>query len=235
MALITVVPPAERRILHSGDTGPDVKAYQRMLSRELRVLGYYPVNRQSGLYGAGTLSDTLRLQHAKRIVPNGRVGVHTWVAVDPQMHAYERWLLRKKPKPVAAPNSRIAHQMRVMLALGLSLYTQRRPAAVTIAFWRAWGGDCSGSGLLARSLAIPLEWDGNGNTQWIWEHGIPVDESDVVEGVFILYGDARTNWTKHTAVVSNLKSRLAIGFGSAPGREAPWRYRSDLMGFRRLA
>lgn len=233
--LIPITPVADRRILHVGDKGDDVKAYGRLVARALKVLGLVPVNAQNGIYGEGLLLDTIRLQRASKIKPTGRVGTLTWQAVDPQMRAYERYLLRKKPPPPAPIGQRIAHEMTVMLVFGLTRYTQFRPAATTLALWRRLGGDCSGSALLARALALGALFSGTGNTQYIWDHFPVVLEHDVQIGDALLYGNSRTGKTEHVAVVDNVKNQTAIGFGSAPGRRAGWRsYRQDVMGFRRM-
>lgn len=235
MALIPVTPAKDRRVLHHGDKGDDVKAFGRMLARTLKALGFAPVNAQNGIYGDGMLNDTLRLQHAKGIQPSGRVGALTWSAVDPQMHAYERYLLRKRPPPPTPIGVRIAHEMRVLLAFGMPIYTQRRAAAQTTPVWRHQGSDCSASGLLSRANALGVPYDGWGNTDTIWTTGTPVEEASVQLGDYIIYGSFSPFKTKHTQVVSNLSPKLCIGFGSAPGGEYTWDYRGDRMGFRRMA
>lgn len=235
MALIKVVPPAQRRILHKGDKGDDVLAFGRMVARALRTLGMTPVNAQNGLYGDGLLRDVIRFQHAKHINPNGRVGVLTWQAVDPQMKAYEKWLLRKRPPPIAPVGQRIAHQMAVLLVFGLRIYTQARPCSTTQTVWRVRGSDCSGSGLLSRAIALGVAYDGYGNTDTIWQQGTPVEESAVELGDYIIYGSFSPFKTKHTAIIDDVAAKTAIGFGAVPGYRGPWDYRGDRMGFRRMA
>jgi hypothetical protein len=200
-ALIPVVPAKDRRHLHYGMKGNDVKAYGRLLHRTLLHLGLKTINAQSGVYG-------------------------------PQMHAYERLLLQLPAPPPAKNGVRIAAQMRAMLVLRMLVYSQARPAATNLAGFHQHD-DCSGSALLARALAVGTPFDGYGNTGTIWDNFAHVDPASVEAGDFILYGPG--NKTTHTAVVSDVKNRLAIGFGSAPGRESDWRYRHDLMGYRRGA
>jgi hypothetical protein len=231
-ALIPVVPAKDRRHLHYGMKGNDVKAYGRLLHRTLLHLGLKTINAQSGVYGDGLLVDTLALQRRLKIKADGTVGVSTWQAVDPQMHAYERLLLQLPAPPPAKNGVRIAAQMRAMLVLRMLVYSQARPAATNLAGFHQHD-DCSGSALLARALAVGTPFDGYGNTGTIWDNFAHVDPASVEAGDFILYGPG--NKTTHTAVVSDVKNRLAIGFGSAPGRESDWRYRHDLMGYRRGA
>lgn len=233
MGLVKVVAPHDRRVLHYGDKGKDVLAYQRMLTRELYKLGYYPTNRQGGLYGKGTLRDTLRLQHVKKIEASGRVGALTWTAVDPQMRLADRLLLAL-PKPKPAPMGvRLVHELRVMLAFGMPIYTQMRLAAKTLTVWRRIGSDCSASALLAKADAEGRAYSGSGNTQWIWDNFPVVTEAEVVIGTAILYGDGRT--TDHINIVSDVSKRLCIGFGFAPGGEYAWtNHHSPIMGFRRI-
>jgi hypothetical protein len=189
------------------------------------------VNRATGVFGKGTLADTLLLQKAVGIKRNGYVGLNTWQAVDPQMRAYERLLLKLKKPPQPPIGERIAHEMTVMLGLGMDYYSQVRPAATNLVAWKR-RDDCSGSALLAWCLAKARKFSGLGNTQWIWDNGKHVSEADVQLGDQILYGSGGV--TKHVATVDNVKLKTGIGFGSAPGRRLPWRYRGDLMGFRRL-
>lgn len=232
--VIPVVPAKDRRHLHLGDRGNDVKAFGRLAARTLRKNTYYtPVNAQNGVFGDGLLKDTIRLQSSYGIKPTGVVDLATWQAVDPQMHAYERLLL-KLPTPKPASNGqKIAHEMAVMLALGLARYTQTRPAAKTLPIWTHQGSDCSGSYLLARAIVLGIAYDGYGNTGTIWDNYMHVSESDVQVGDAVLYGDGSV--TKHVACVDDVKNETAIGFGAVPGRRSGWRYRSDLMGFRRGA
>lgn len=231
--LIPVVAAKDRRHLHNSDTGADVLAYGRLVARTLTHMGLITTNARNGVFGEFLLRDTLLLQHALGLAPTGIVDLALWEAVDPQMHAYERWLLRlPTPKP-ATNRSKIAAQMRVMLIIGLVFYSQRRPAARSLLAWRRIGGDCSGSALLARCIVLGIAYDGYGNTGTIWSQGIPITEAEAEEGDYIIYGS--NGVTHHVAVISNLARRLAIGFGAAPGRESDWRYRGDLMGFRRMA
>lgn len=222
---------AKRRILHYADHGNDVLAYQRALVKTLKALGLVPVTRSTGEFGQGTLKDTLRLQHAKGIQASGRVGSLTWTAIDPKLDLRGRALLKLKPPPVASVGNRISHQMQVMLLLGLRYYTQRRAGSKTLAQWTKEGGDCSESELLAAADATGETYDGYGNTGTIWDSWDPVDEAVVQVGDAVLYGSGGR--TDHTANVSDVKTKYAIGFGAVPGRNLPWRYRPDLMGFRR--
>lgn len=232
--LIPVTPAKDRRHLHHGDKGPDVKAYGRLVARTLRARGITPVNAQNGLYGDGLLKDTLRLQAALGLKRDGVVGLATWQAVDPQMKAFERLLL-KLPKPPPAKNGqKIAAQMRRMLLLRLPFYSQRRAAARTLAAWDSIGSDCSASALLARAIVLGRTYDGYGNTGSIWDTYAAVAESEVELGDMILYG--RNGRTDHVNVVSNVERRLCIGFGFAPGGEYAWtNHHSPIMGFRRTA
>lgn len=232
MAVIKVTPVAQRRVLHYADKGNDVLAYQRALVKTLKALHYVPVTRSTGEFGQGTLKDTLRLQAASGIQQSGRVGSLTWTAIDPKLDAFGKSLLVLKPPPVAPIGNRISHQMQVQLALGLRIYSQRRPAAKTLEVWKSEGGDCSGSELLAVADAQGVPFSGLGNTGTIWDTWEPVSERDVQVGDAILYGSGGK--TDHTANVDSVKLKTGIGFGAVPGRRLPWRYRPDLMGFRRL-
>lgn len=233
MALIPVTPDAERRKLHHGETGNDVRAFGRMVARALKHAGLVPVNAQNGVYGHGLLLDTLRFQKLEGLAQDGVVGTATWHAIDPQMHTLERVLLKLAPKPKPIPNGvKVVHELRVMLALGLSHYTQGRPGALTLAIWKVRGGDCSGTRLLAQAIALGRLWDGYGYTGTMWVQGIAVTEADVELGDCIFYGTDGV--TDHVATVSDALARLAIGFGAVPGRELGWFYRGDFMGFRRL-
>lgn len=230
MPLVPVVPAKNRRHLHRGLKGNDVKAYGRLLKRTLRRLGLPSINAQNGVFGDGLLVDTLLLQRHLKLRADGWVGVATWQAVDPQMHAWERVLLALPKPPSATFAQKMAAQMRAMLVLGLDWYTQRRPGARTLAAWKH-GADCSDSALLARALALGVAYDGYGNTAYIWENFAHVDPSDVRLGDFILYGYGSTD---HVNVVSDVGKRLCIGFGFAPGGEYGWdNHHSPIMGFRR--
>lgn len=232
--IIPVVPAKDRRKLHHGDKGNDVKAFGRLVARTLRARGVTPVNAQNGIFGDGLLQDTLRLQALEKLDRSGVVTTATWQAVDPQMKAYERLLLKLPQKPPAPNGQKIVAQLRAMLALRMPIYTQRRRAATTLAEWQRIGSDCSASVLLARALALGLQYDGWNNTQWIWDNFPAVAEKDVQLGDCILYG---TNGrTDHVNVVSDVAARRCIGFGFAPGGEYAWTtHHSPIMGFRRTA
>jgi hypothetical protein len=234
MALIPVPTDAERRELHYGMRGSDVQAFGRMVRRYLKGHGYVPANAQNGVYGDGLHLDALRFQKLENLDQDGVIGQATWHAIDPQMKAYERWLLARapKPKPVQV-GVKIVAKMRLMLAWGLRRYTQTRPAAITDAEWKSDGSDCSGSALKARADAMGIAWNGMGYTGSMWTEGIAVSEKNVQLGDMIFYGSRGV--TDHVAVVSDVAGRRAIGFGAVPGRELDWFYRGDFMGFRRLA
>lgn len=236
MALIPVVPAKDRRVLHKGDKGNDVKAFGRLVARTLKVNTYYtPVNAQNGIFGDGLLKDTLRLQLAYGLKQTGTADLATWVAVDPQMHAYERLLLRlPKPKP-ATNGQKIAHQLEVMLALGMDVYSQTRPAATNIVAWKR-RDDCSGSFLLARAIATGTTFSGYGNTGTIWTQYPSVAPADVLPGDAALYGRGGT--TTHVQGVVDVTDKAnpdSIGFGSAPGNRYRVHARSDFLGYRRTA
>jgi hypothetical protein len=233
--LIPIVPAKDRRKLHHGDKGSDVKAFGRLCARALRANTFVtPVNAQNGIFGDGLLKDTLALQAAYGLVRSGVVTTATWQAVDPQMKAYERLLLKLPQKPPAPNGQKIAAQMRAMLALRLPIYTQRRAAARTLAEWQRIGSDCSASMLLARALVLGRAYDGYGNTQWIWNTFPAIDAKDVQIGDCILYG--YNGQTDHVNVVSDVKRKLCIGFGFAPGGEYTWTtHHSPILGFRRTA
>ena len=234
MSEIPVTPDAKRRALHYADKGKDVRAFGRMVARALAAHGVATVNKRNGVFGHGLLVDTMAFQSGNQLVADGVVGPATWHAIDPYMHAYERLLLKFAPKPKPVPNGvKVNHQMHVMLALGLSFYGQWRPAATTIAEWIKRGGDCSGSYLLAKSIALAEAWDGYGFTGTMWHQGIAVSEADVEIGDCIFYGS--NGITDHVACVSDVGGKLAIGFGAVPGHELDWFYRPDFLGFRRLA
>lgn len=233
MPVYTPVPTKDRRALHRGDKGDDVKAYQRMLKRTLKKLGLVSVNAQNGYYGDGTLTDTLALQARAKIKKDGVVGPATWTLVNPQMKAYERYLLRKKAPPEASAGDKIAHQMEVMYALGMDYYSQIRPSAVTIVAWKK-RDDCSGSMLLARHLAVGTPYDGTGNTGTIWVNWIRVTVP--ARGDAALYGhDGTTTHVQCVTDITDISNPTSVGFGSAPGNKYPVHTRGDFMGYRRGA
>lgn len=231
--LIPVVPAKDRRKLHHGQKGNDVKAFGRLAARTLKRWGITPVNAQNGYFGDGLLKDVLRIQQHERLVQSGVVTTATWQAVDPQMHLWERALLRLPQKPPASEGVKLVAQLRRMLILRMPFYTQVRRAATSLAEWDRIGSDCSASVLLARAIALMLKYDGWNNTQWIWDNFPAVAEADVQLGDCILYG--RNGVTDHVNVVSDVKARKCIGFGFAPGGEYSWTtHHSPIMGFRRI-
>lgn len=233
--LIPVVPAKERRKLHFGDKGNDVKAYGRLVARTLRARGITPINVKNGIFGDGLLKDTLRLQASEGLVRSGIVTTATWQAVDPQMRAYERLLLKLPQKPPATNRSKIAHQLEVMYALGMDYYAQDRPAATNLPAWKR-KDDCSGSYLLARAVALEIAFNGYGNTGWIWENYPSVSWEDVEPGDAALYGhDGKTTHVQGVTDVSNRANPMSIGFGSAPGNKYPVHTRDDFLGYRRTA
>lgn len=237
MALIPVVPAKDRRVLHKGDHGNDVKAFGRLVARSLKKNTFYaPVNAQNGVFGDGLLKDTLRLQLAYGLKRTGTADLATWTAVDPQMHSYERLLLRLPQKPPASNGQKLAHQMDVMLALGMNRYTQTRPAAVAYVYpWKS-GDDCSGSFLLARAIVLGQKYDGYGNTGTIWSTYTPIAPENVAVGDAALYGRGGT--TTHVQCVTDVSNKtnpVSVGFGSAPGNRYYVHTRGDFMGYRRTA
>lgn len=226
--------PADRRVLHYGDRGRDVTAYQRALSKTLKSRGFVPTNRRSSLYGDGTLWDTLRLQRRLGIKPDGLVGVLTWTAVNPKIDAYGKSLLIPKPKPVAPPGQKIAHQARVMATLAPRHYTQARPYAETLAAWHAKGGDCSGTSILIYKLAGQPDpnhtaYDGSGWTGSLIHHGVQVPASQ--PGDLVFYGPGSST---HVAVA--IGGGQVVSHGSEGGpRILPVHYRSDINEVRRYA
>lgn len=234
MPLLQVTPAKDRRKLHHGDKGNDVEAFGRLVARTLKVNTFStPVNAQNGFFGDGLLQDTLRLQAAYKLPRTGVVTTATWQAVDPQMHAYERFLLKLPVPPPASNGEQIAAQMRRMMLLRLPVYTQRRPAARTLAEWDRIGSDCSASALLARAIVLGRPYDGYGNTGSIWDTYAAVTGA-VKLGDMILYGE--NGKTDHVNVVSNVERKLCIGFGFAPGGEYGWtNHHSPIMGLRRTA
>lgn len=237
MPLIKVTPAQDRRVLHYGCRGRDVEAYQRLAARTLRALGLVSVNQQNGTYGQGTIKDTLALQHHAGLKADGKVGPKTWSAVDPQMKAYERLLLKRKPPPPPPVGDKIAHELEVMFALRLDRYTQARPAARAAPYPWKRGADCSGSYLLARARALGIPYDGWGNTGTIWDNYAHVAPGDVRRGDAALYGHNGT--TTHVQGVTEIDvpgDPMTVGFGNAPGTRARVSYRrSEFMGYRRGA
>lgn len=234
MPLIPITPDTERRVLHYGCKGNDVEAYQRLSARTLSALGLVSVNRQNGIYGQGTIKDTLILQHHAGLKADGKVGPKTWSLVDPQMRAYERWLLRKKPPPPVPLGDKIAHELEVMFALRLDYYTQARPAARDAPYPWKCGDDCSGSYLLAVARAKGVPYDGWGNTGTIWSSYAYVADGDVQNGDAALYGRGGTTTHVQGVTDASVHPPMTIGFGNAPGTKAPVTYRaSEFMGYRR--
>lgn len=232
MALWQITPPKDRRRLHHGDKGNDVQALGRLVKRSLKKEGIVSINAQNGVFGDGLLVDVLRFQKLRKIKATGIVNTATWTALDPQVHAFETWLLRKVPPIVAKHGTKLVAVLRRMLILGMPYYSQRRPGARTIAEWDRIGGDCSESDLMADALADGDSYDGYGNTSTIWTTWDHVADGDQEEGDAILYG--RNGQTDHVNVVSNVAKRLCIGFGFAPGGEYGWaNHHSPIMGFRR--
>lgn len=226
--------PAKRRVLHFGDTGRDVIAYQRAVKKELASLGLASTNRRSGLYGKGTLADTLRLQRRLGLKADGKVGALTWTAIDPKLDTYGIALLIPKPKPPASDGQRAAHEMRVLVAFAPRHYTQARPYATTNAKWIERGGDCSGTTSLARknagaSDANGTDFNGYGNT---WSHivrGVRIAEQDILPGDITYYGVGGP-----THEVMELGGGETGGHGSEGGpRILPRHYRSDYLETRR--
>lgn len=240
MPPIPVTPTKNRRVLHTGSKGNDVKAYQRMLTRTLRNLGIVTTNRQSGLYGNGTLHDTLRLQLHAKIKPDGVVGPATWSLVNPQMHAYERQLLKLKPPPPTPVGDKLAHELEVMYALQLDFYSQVRPGATNLPYPWKRKADCSDSYLLAYNRARGAAYNGYGNTTTIWTEFAPVAVGKVQRGDAALYGrwvSGRivTTHVQGVVDVTNKTNPMSIGFGSAPGNRYPVHTRTDFVGYRRGA
>jgi hypothetical protein len=233
-ALIPVVPAKDRRHLHYGMKGNDVKAYGRLLHRTLLHLGLKTINAQSGVYGDGLLVDTLALQRRLKIKADGTVGVSTWQAVDPQMHAYERLLLQLPAPPPAKNGVKIAAQMRAMLVLRMLVYSQARPAATN-------ARRVPPARRLLRVRAARPHARRRVAVRRLRQH-----RDDLAELRPRRPGQRRARATSfstgpgskttHTAVVSDVKgNRSRSASDPLPGRESDWRYRHDIMGFRRGA
>lgn len=229
---MAITPPSTRRILHFGDQGVDVLAYQRAVRKTLHQLGLASTNRRSGLYGDGTLSDTLRLQRRLRLDVDGKVGVFTWTAIDPQLDAYGKFLLRLKvPQPTPA-GQRVAHEARVLATFAPRHYTQARPYAGTLDAWRANGGDCSGTAILIYKLAgLPdpngTGYDGSGYTGSLDKRGVRVATADY--GDLTFYGQ-----TVSTHVTIAIGNGQCVSHGSEGGPYTlPINYRGDYLQTRR--
>jgi cell wall-associated NlpC family hydrolase len=198
------------------------------------ALGEFPVNRQSGLYGKGTLSDTIRLQKRLHLTADGKVGPLTWTAIDPKLDLYGKALLTPKPKPVAPPGARVAHQARVMATYAPKHYTQVRPYAETLPVWRVRGGDCSGTSILIYKLAgckdpNHTNYDGSGWTGSLIQQGVGVPEIVAKPGDLTFYGRGASDH-----VVVEIGGGLVVSHGSEGGpRTLPRHYRSDYMETRR--
>jgi hypothetical protein len=230
--MLKVPAPADRRVLHYGDKGRDVLAYQRALTKTMYALGEFPVNRQSGLYGKGTLSDTLRLQKRLGIPVDGKVGPLTWTAIDPKLDLYGKALLTPRPKPPTPPGVRVAHQARVMAALAPRHYTQRRPYAGSRPLWMAEGGDCSGTSILIYKLAgCPdpngTSYDGSGWTGSLIKRGVHVPLS--LPGDLCFYGPGLS---EHVVVAVSATECVSHGSEGGP-RVLPISYRGDFNQARR--
>lgn len=226
--------PADRRVLHYGDKGRDVLAYQRALRKALKHLGLVATNRSNSGYGIGTLTDTLRLQMRKGIEPSGRVGVLTWTAIDPYLDLYGKSLLAVKVKPKTPPGQLVAHEARVLATFAPRRYTQQRPYAGTLPVWKAVGGDCSGTSILTYKLSGQPDpnhtnYDGSGWTGSLMQQGVRVPEIASKAGDLTLYGRGAADH-----VVVELGNGQVVSHGSAGGpRILPRHYRSDYLQTRR--
>lgn len=231
---MSVTPPARRRVLYVGDKGSDVLAYQRAVAKTLKDLGLASTNQRTGLYGQGTLADTLRLQRRLGLEVDGKVGPLTWTAVDPKLDLYGKALLTPKPKPTAAAGQRVAHEARVMATYSPRHYTQTRPYAKTLETWKARGGDCSGTSILCYSLAgCPdpngTSFSGYGNTWSLIVRGVAVKEAQSAPGDLTFYG---SGGPEH--VVIELGGGMVMSHGHEGGPLILSRhYRSDYYQTRR--
>jgi peptidoglycan hydrolase-like protein with peptidoglycan-binding domain len=234
MPTIPVTPDAQRRVLHVGMKGSDVRAAGRLVARALKRNSIVSTNAQNGVYGDGLLKDVLRFQSLVGLTPDGQVGPLTWNQLDPYMHAYERLLL-KLPTPKPATNGvKLAHQFRVALALRLDRYSQARPGPTGFAYPWKRSADCSDSFLLFRSIVLGQPYSGYGNTGTIWSTYTPIAPGNVQVGDAALYGHNGT--TTHVQCVTDVTYRAnpdSIGFGSAPGNRYSVHTRPDFMGYRR--
>jgi hypothetical protein len=230
----TITPDAQRRVLHKGMKGADVRAAGRLVARALKRKGVVPVNAQNGIYGDGLLKDVLRWQQLNALIADCQVGPDTWHSLDPYVHAYERLLLKLPTPPPATNGVKLAHQFDVALALGLDRYSQMRPGPTGFAYPWKRAADCSDSYLLFRSIVLGVPYSGYGNTGTIWSTYTPIAPGDVLPGDAALYGHNGT--TTHVQCVTDVTYKanpVSVGFGSAPGNRYFVHARSDFMGYRR--
>lgn len=176
----------EYRTVHYGDKGPDVRAWGRALRKYLAAHHKTAVNRQSGLFGKGMLSDTDRARAVAGIGAGHVIGPRLQHVLMPYVDAYGRSLLklpiRKPPSPEQRNAAAFAGFCRWSVAnKGRFRYAMIRPIPhpADVAAGRTLRTDCSGSGILGHEMAHTPDpnrtnYNGSGSTyslepagQWI--------------------------------------------------------------------
>lgn len=182
---------AQPRTLHYGLRGRDVLAVQRVLTR----LGLRKRSNTS-YYGSYTVREVKAFQHEASLhpnttlVPDGVIGVSTYRAFYPYLDAYELWLIASVKVPTLR-DKMVAWQMRFAHDHDRIDYQELRPMAHQ--YHLPLTTDCSGLYTLGAQLAgwpdpNGRNYDGEGFTGTLLDHGMPQSRASLQPGDAVFYG-----------------------------------------------